>query len=78
MPQSIFGPLKVSRNTPLEMTRGTSSHTKYRAASDEEEREEVLVQSAMQMATENMSTSQSGTRTASFCQFIHNKSNATP
>ncbi|KAJ4944253.1 hypothetical protein JOQ06_012798 [Pogonophryne albipinna] len=56
----------------------TSSHTKYRAASDEEEREEVLVQSAMQMATENMSTSQSGTRTASFCQFIHNKSNATP
>lgn len=57
---------------------GTSSHTKYRAARDEEERKEVLVQSEMQMATEDMSTSQSGTRTTSSCQFIHNKSNATP
>lgn len=57
---------------------GTSSHTKYRAVSNEEERKEVLVQSEMQMATEDMSTSQSGTRTTSTCQFIHNKSNVTP
>lgn len=56
---------------------GTGSHTKYRAARNEEERKEVLVQSEVQMATEDMNTSQSGTRTTSTCQIIH-KSNVTP
>lgn len=56
---------------------GIGSHTKYRAARNEEERKEVLVQSEVQMATEDMNTSQSGTRTTSTCQIIH-KSNVTP
>ncbi|KAG7485464.1 hypothetical protein JOB18_010818 [Solea senegalensis] len=51
---------------------------KYRAVSNEEETEEVPVQSELQMATEDMSTSQSGTRLTSTCQFMHNKSNVTP
>lgn len=50
----------------------------HQVQSNEEERKEVLVQSEMQMATEDMSTSQSGSRTTSTCQFIYNKSNATP
>jgi len=57
---------------------GTSSHIKYRAASSEEEWEEVPVKSEMQMATEDMTTSQPGTSATSNCQFIHKTLNVNP
>ncbi len=71
---SFLTPSSLSLVPPPE----TSSHHKYRAVSNEEERKEVLVQSEMQMATEDMSTSQFGTRPTFTRQFLNNKSNVTP
>lgn len=70
-----FYPVSLSPSLPLP---GTGSHTKPRTASNEGGRKVVLVKSEMRMATEDTSYSQSGTRTTSTCQLIHQRSNTTP
>ncbi|KAF0037165.1 hypothetical protein F2P81_010039 [Scophthalmus maximus] len=79
LPAAVFHRLAPSADiTYLRAKRGTSSHTEHGALSDEEEGKGELVQSEMQMAPEDMSTTQSGTGMTSTCQFIHSKSNVTP